>query len=84
MKNTSAGAMSHHDDPFTRALLPPPNESPEDREKRVQAQLEANRISQEIDESLLEAKQAMDARKKSVKILLLGKSRILSFLFMIF
>lgn len=39
------------DDPLTHALRPPPNETPEEREIRLQAQRDAQRRSKEIDEA---------------------------------
>lgn len=42
------------DDPLSFAMLPPKDESPEDRERRLEKQQEASRISREIDDSLQE------------------------------
>ncbi|KXN85726.1 Guanine nucleotide-binding protein alpha-4 subunit [Leucoagaricus sp. SymC.cos] len=39
-------------DPLAAALQPPPNESPEDRSKRIQSEIDAKRISEIIDEQL--------------------------------
>lgn len=60
-------------DPFNAALIPPPEETEEQRAKRVQEEENAARISREIDESLLQAKKLIDRRKKATKVLLLGK-----------
>ena len=51
-----------HDDPFAVFMQPPPGETPEQAEARLNAQAEAQRISDEIDEQikqdrLLEKKQ---------------------------
>ena len=62
------------DDPLARILLPPADESPEQRAAREQQQREATRVSLEIDESLQEDRKAYERRKKAVKILLLGAS----------
>lgn len=61
------------DDPLSKALRPPKDESPEDRAQRLQKQEAAARVSQEIDESLQESRRAYEKRKKAIKILLLGK-----------
>lgn len=74
MKRTPVINIARYEDPLSKALLPPPNETPSEREKRIQAQCEAIRISKEIDESLLESKKVLESRKKATKVLLLGKS----------
>lgn len=70
-------AISSHryanNDPFAAALAPPPEESEDERAKRVQEQEEAVRVSREIDESLLETKKLIEKRKKAIKVLLLGE-----------
>lgn len=63
-----------HDDPLSQALMPPEDESPEDRALRIEKQQEATRISREIDESIQESKKAYEKRKKAIKVLLLGES----------
>ena len=60
-------------DPFAAAFMPPPDETDNERAQRVHEEAEAARISQEIDESLLEAKKFIEKRKKAIKVLLLGK-----------
>lgn len=60
-------------DPLSAALLPPPNESPEDREKRLKAEAEAKKRSDNIDRMLREGER-QNRRKKVVKVLLLGQS----------
>ena len=60
-------------DPFAAVLMPPPEETEDERAKRVHEQAEAARISREIDESLQEAKKLIEKRKRATKVLLLGK-----------
>ena len=62
------------DDPLAQILQPPPDESPEDRQRRETAQREATRVSLEIDDRIQEDRKAYERRKKAVKILLLGAS----------
>ncbi|OBZ78476.1 Guanine nucleotide-binding protein alpha-4 subunit [Grifola frondosa] len=62
------------DDPLTRAIAPPPNESPEDRAARLYAEAEAQRISDEIDEFLKNDRAAWKKHKGLFKLLLLGQS----------
>ncbi|KIP04653.1 hypothetical protein PHLGIDRAFT_109311 [Phlebiopsis gigantea 11061_1 CR5-6] len=62
------------DDPLAKVLLPPPNESPEQRAFREHQQREATRVSVEIDELLQEDRKAYERRKKAVKVLLLGQA----------
>lgn len=61
------------DDPLSLALQPPPNETPDQRESRLQAEAIARRISNDIDEELKQEKAALKKRPP-VKVLLLGQS----------
>lgn len=63
---------SFDEDPLTLALAPPPNETPEEREARLKAEAEAQKISERIDEQL-KAERAALRRKKPIKVLLLGQ-----------
>lgn len=60
------------DDPLTRAIAPPPNESPAERELRVAAEQEAKRVSDAIDDELNRQRIADKKSPKPIKILLLG------------
>ncbi|OAX38683.1 G-alpha-domain-containing protein [Rhizopogon vinicolor AM-OR11-026] len=60
-------------DPLAAALMPPPNESAADRERRLAAESEAKRVSDGIDEMLRAEKKEKKA-KPEIKILLLGQS----------
>ena len=60
-------------DPISAALLPPPNESAADREKRLRAEEHAKKISDDIDE-MLKAERNERRKKSPVKVLLLGQS----------
>ncbi|KAI0919462.1 hypothetical protein AcW1_003298 [Taiwanofungus camphoratus] len=62
------------DDPLSKALQPPPDESPDDRALRLQQQQQAQAVSHAIDEDIQESKKAFDRRKKAIKILLLGQA----------
>lgn len=61
------------DDPLTRALAPPPDETPEERTIRVRKEIEAQRISDQIDDALKQEKAALK-KKRVMKMLLLGQS----------
>lgn len=61
------------DDPLSRALQPPADESPAEREERIRAEREAKRVSDEIDEELRKERAAF-RRKRPVRVLLLGQS----------
>jgi tRNA U34 5-carboxymethylaminomethyl modifying GTPase MnmE/TrmE len=60
-------------DPISAALLPPPNESAADREKRLQAEEQAKKVSDGIDE-MLKAERNDRRKAKAIKVLLLGQS----------
>ncbi|KAH9936976.1 G-protein alpha subunit [Fomitopsis serialis] len=70
---SSTGRRRSLSDPLAVALQPPPNESPEQRQIRVQAEEDAKRRSDRIDRMLKDS-QKEQQRKKIVKILLLGQS----------
>lgn len=74
-KGTAQSVDERQDDPLARALQPPPDESPEQRQRREQEQREATRVSLQIDEGIQEARKAFDRRKRAVKVLLLGASK---------
>ena len=60
-------------DPFSAALHPPPNETREQRRQRLRAEEEARKRSENID-AMLNHDRKRNARKKTVKVLLLGQS----------
>ncbi|TFY61662.1 hypothetical protein EVG20_g6974 [Dentipellis fragilis] len=62
------------EDPLSAAIAPPPDETPEQRAAREQAEEEARRVSDEIDEFLRSERNAQRKRKPVVKVLLLGQS----------
>ncbi|KAI0323559.1 hypothetical protein GY45DRAFT_1314916 [Cubamyces sp. BRFM 1775] len=62
------------DDPLTRALQPPFDETPEERMARIRQQEEAQRVSKEIDDEIALARKAYERRKRAIKILLLGQA----------
>ena len=68
-----AGRDRSDSDPFSAALRPPPDETPEQREHRLRAEEEARKRSENID-AMLRHDRKRSARKKTVKVLLLGQS----------
>nr|WBU87316.1 G-alpha-domain-containing protein [Ganoderma boninense] len=62
------------DDPLSKALQPPLDESPEERAARLHQQEDAIRVSKEIDDDIALARKAYERRKKAIKILLLGQA----------
>ncbi|KAJ7718026.1 guanine nucleotide binding protein, alpha subunit [Mycena maculata] len=61
-------------DPLTLAMAPPPGESPQDRETRLQNEREAKKRSDLIDQELSRQRAQDKKSLKPVKILLLGQS----------
>ncbi|KAI1787370.1 G-protein alpha subunit [Ganoderma leucocontextum] len=68
-----ANKRSTDEDPLSRLLAPPPNETPENREIRLQLEAEARQISDRIDDQL-KAERAALKKNRPVKVLLLGQS----------
>lgn len=68
-----SGRIRSTSDPLSAAIAPPPDETPEERERRLRAEEEARRRSESIDRMLKEGERAQ-RRKKTVKVLLLGQS----------
>ena len=60
------------DDPLSKALQPPIDETPEERTARIRELDEAARVSREIDDEIARDRRAYERRKKAIKILLLG------------
>jgi polynucleotide 5'-kinase involved in rRNA processing len=68
------GAIDRND-PFAVFHTPPPNETAEQRTLRERKELEAQRVSDRIDEELKAEKVALKKQQKGiVKVLLLGQS----------
>ncbi|KAI5828998.1 guanine nucleotide binding protein, alpha subunit [Schizophyllum commune Tattone D] len=61
-------------DPLDAVLAPPPNETPEERDKRIAAELEAKRVSDEIDAQLNREREREKKKAPAVRVLLLGQS----------
>ena len=68
------GQQYEDEDPLTRAIAPPPNETPQERRAREAAEAEARRISDMIDDEIRQEREAEKRKKKAVKLLLLGAS----------
>ncbi|KAG1829336.1 guanine nucleotide binding protein, alpha subunit [Suillus variegatus] len=62
------------EDPLTLAIAPPKDETPKEKETREQAEIEARRISEDIDEQIRQERTVLKKKKKPVKVLLLGQS----------
>ncbi|EMD34541.1 heterotrimeric G-protein alpha subunit [Gelatoporia subvermispora B] len=62
------------EDPLTRAMAPPPDESQEERNTRLRREADAQRISDEIDERIGQDRAAWRRNKSLFKLLLLGQS----------
>jgi guanine nucleotide-binding protein subunit alpha len=61
------------EDPLTLAMAPPPNETPDQKTRRLREEAEAKRVSDAIDEEIKEARVKDRKRKASeVRVLLLG------------
>ncbi|KAH9477521.1 Guanine nucleotide-binding protein alpha-4 subunit [Psilocybe cubensis] len=61
------------EDPLDEVLKPPPDETPEQRELRLEREAEAKRVSLAIDANIKAERQAL-RKKRIVRLLLLGQS----------
>ncbi|PPQ87940.1 hypothetical protein CVT25_001125 [Psilocybe cyanescens] len=61
------------DDPLDEVLRPPPDETPEERDLRLEREAEAKRVSLAIDANIRAERQAL-RKKRIVRLLLLGQS----------
>ncbi|KAI0756083.1 guanine nucleotide binding protein, alpha subunit [Daedaleopsis nitida] len=78
MANPHNQGRTHHrtrsnSDPLSLALLPPADETPEQRENRLRAEDEAKKRSEHIDRMIRHDEKSR-RRRKTVKVLLLGQS----------
>ncbi|KAJ2932040.1 hypothetical protein H1R20_g5040, partial [Candolleomyces eurysporus] len=62
------------DDPISAALKPSATETDQERIARLEAEAEAKRISEQIDDDLREERERLRRRKGDVKLLLLGQA----------
>lgn len=75
MKSRRQSLIREDDDPLTRAMAPPPNETEAERQERLAAEKEAQKRSDAIDEEL--NRQRLAERKvKCVRVLLLGEPHL--------
>lgn len=62
-------------DPLTMALIPPPDESPIEREQRLRAEQDARKVSDNIDSMLRQERvDKRRVRQQEINVLLLGQS----------
>ena len=59
-------------DPLSRALSPPPKETPEQRTQREAKEVDARRVSDRIDDQIKTEKRAVSLKKDPVRVLMLG------------
>ncbi|KIL67713.1 hypothetical protein M378DRAFT_159565 [Amanita muscaria Koide BX008] len=67
-------SLYSQDDPISAALQPPPSETEEERTLRLDAEAEAKRISEQIDEELKQERERLKRNKDDIKLLLLGQA----------
>jgi hypothetical protein len=69
------------DDPLTKLMQPPVDETPEELHARLAAEAEAQKRSNAIDEEIHRQKQELKKAPKPVRVLLLGASSIIRVVF---
>lgn len=72
MASRSLFAANDADDPLSKALQPSPEQSSDERARRIQQRKEAQAISHRVDEGIRERRKAFERWKTASKILLLG------------
>jgi len=65
-------SLYSQDDPITAAMKPPLSETELERAARLEAEAEAKRVSEQIDEDLREERERLKKRKGDVKVRLLS------------
>lgn len=65
----------NEDDPLSKALQPPPDETPVECEARLASEAKAKEVSDIIDDELEKQQAAEKKGPKAIKVLLLGKQR---------
>ena len=65
-------STTQSDDPLAQIIAPPPDETDEQRVIRIEAEEEARRVSDKIDEEISQQRLAAKRNPKPVKVLLLG------------
>jgi len=70
-KSYSTARRRANSDPLAQALQPDANETPEEAQRRKQAEAEAKKISDMIDDQIKQESKARSNRKE-IKLLLLG------------
>ncbi|EPS95395.1 hypothetical protein FOMPIDRAFT_93397 [Fomitopsis schrenkii] len=73
MASRSLFAANDADDPLSKALQPSPEQSSDERARRIQQRKEAQAISHRVDEGIRERRKAFERWKTASKILLLGR-----------
>ena len=63
-----------YSDPLSAALVPPPNETASEREIRLNAELNAKKVSDSIDDMLHQERNERKKLRTEVNVLLLGQS----------
>lgn len=63
-----------YSDPLSAALVPPPNETASEREVRLNAELDAKKVSDSIDDMLHQERNERKKLRTEVNVLLLGQS----------
>jgi hypothetical protein len=75
LRATHAGRRRTISDPLTMALIPPPDESPIEREQRLRAEQDARKHSDNIDTMLRQERvDKRRIRQQEINVLLLGQS----------
>lgn len=75
MQRIAHGRSRSLSDPLARALLPPEDESPYERDSRLQREEAARRVSDQIDQQIRQEKAELKQQKNIRKVLLLGQVR---------
>ena len=73
-RSKRAASVGIQDDPFAHFTKPPPDETPDERARRLSEEQDAAKRSKDIDDALAAEKRELERKSKMIKVLLLGQA----------
>ena len=73
-RSKRTASVGLQDDPFAHFTKPPPDETPDERARRLSEEQDAAKRSKDIDDALAAEKRELERKSKMIKVLLLGQA----------